>query len=267
MIDAHAKSLKSRFSAAAETYHVLSIPQAVVAERLAQLIPNEADGSRILEIGCGTGLLTTQILKRFPDAHVDAIDLSAIMIAQARARFASNPRIRWFAIDMTAFKPRHTYPLVVSSSSLHWLADLQGGVRHISDLVEPGGHMVFSVMLKGTLGELHALRKQIAPHKPPLRGMPRADEVMTAVAGTGFRILDSSVEDYKASYRSADAFLRTLHDQGVTGGAFSQSTLPLNRRELQALTDAYDHAYSSDAGHVYATYRVLFVIGVKPMGK
>ncbi|MCK4721557.1 class I SAM-dependent methyltransferase [bacterium] len=40
---------------------------------------------RILDIGCGTGLLTCQILELFPDAHVTAIDGSIAMLEEARA--------------------------------------------------------------------------------------------------------------------------------------------------------------------------------------
>ncbi len=266
MNDTHIKSVRGRFSAAAGTYEVLATAQSMAASHLLDTIPADADGSRILEIGCGTGLLTAHLLKRFPETRLDAIDVSDRMIAQARARFSDDPRIRWFAADMRAFKPRDPYPLIVSNSSLHWLPHLQEGLRHLAGLLTPSGRLIFAIMLYGTLGELHETRARVIPHKPPLRRLPRADEVMTAVATAGLRLVDSQVEDYKASYRGAAAFLRSLHDQGLTGGELSRSMLPLTRGELRALTEEYDHRFALEPGHVYATYRVLFIHALKPVG-
>jgi ubiquinone/menaquinone biosynthesis C-methylase UbiE len=41
---------------------------------------------RILDVGCGTGVFATQILRRFPDTQVWGLDLSAGMLARAQTR-------------------------------------------------------------------------------------------------------------------------------------------------------------------------------------
>jgi S-adenosylmethionine-diacylgycerolhomoserine-N-methlytransferase len=43
---------------------------------------------QILEVGCGTGANTLKLLKRFPNAHITALDLSPDMLAIARKKLA-----------------------------------------------------------------------------------------------------------------------------------------------------------------------------------
>ncbi len=43
---------------------------------------------RILELGCGTGTSTLLLAKKFPDATIDAVDLSPFFLARAKVRAA-----------------------------------------------------------------------------------------------------------------------------------------------------------------------------------
>ena len=43
-------------------------------------------GDRVLDLGCGTGALTAQVLEQDPRRQVTGLDLSEQMLAQARAR-------------------------------------------------------------------------------------------------------------------------------------------------------------------------------------
>ena len=54
-------------------------------ERMAQLLPGTL--SRLLDLGCGTGLELETIFARFPQLEVTAIDLSNAMLQKARAKF------------------------------------------------------------------------------------------------------------------------------------------------------------------------------------
>ena len=44
--------------------------------RLMRMIPHNRTYRRILDLGCGTGIVTMQLAERFPDAEVIGIDLS-----------------------------------------------------------------------------------------------------------------------------------------------------------------------------------------------
>lgn len=56
-----------------------------------------------LELACGTGILTRQLLARLgPGARLTATDVNPPMIEEARRRVPEDPRVAWRPADMTA---------------------------------------------------------------------------------------------------------------------------------------------------------------------
>lgn len=73
-------------------------------------------GSRVLDIGTGTGLIALMMAQRFPDAHVDAIDIDADAAAQAednarRSPFADRVAVR--CVSLQEFEIEREYDSIV----------------------------------------------------------------------------------------------------------------------------------------------------------
>ncbi|MFZ0927758.1 MAG: methyltransferase domain-containing protein [Syntrophobacteraceae bacterium] len=251
-------SISARFAAAAQSYHDESNMQRTVAEKLAASMPSREDFDSILEIGCGTGFLTELLGRRFPGALIDAVDIARPMIDLAKERIGECGRIRWHVADARQFRPDRDFPLIISSSALHWMTPVSETVKRLGSMLEPGGNLVSALMVQGTLGELHAARTCLFPGKTAPVCLPGAEEVLEALAAAGLKIERSSQEVLRERYDSARAFLRSLNRQGVTGTANSGCKL-LNRTELRKLTVYYDRKYATPSGGVFATYRVLYV--------
>ncbi|MCK5850729.1 MAG: hypothetical protein KAH23_07420, partial [Kiritimatiellae bacterium] len=64
------KSIAARFSAAANTYGHHASAQRAVALHVADLIQNLSSPAHALDIGCGTGIFTTQLAGLFPTAKI-----------------------------------------------------------------------------------------------------------------------------------------------------------------------------------------------------
>ena len=64
-----------------------------LAPRFADLVEVPADG-RVLDVGCGPGVLTSVLVDRFGADRVDAIDPSPGFVAAARARLPAGRRPR-----------------------------------------------------------------------------------------------------------------------------------------------------------------------------
>jgi malonyl-CoA O-methyltransferase len=260
----HQRSVTARFSAASATYHKEADVQKTVAKKLLSMASDLRPVDHALEIGCGTGVLTELLMKHFPTVMIHAMDVSKDMIAQARNRLSSNNHIQWFTSDLRTFAAPVSYSLIMSSSSMHWICPIEDGLRRMADLLEVRGDVVVALMLDGTLGELRTTRLRVAPHKPPLGRLPLAEEVLSGLKQTGLRVVTKWQETIRAHYVSAEAFLRTIHGQGLTGGAVSSSRCPLSRGELYRLRAEYEAEFSNDGSGVFASYEVLYLKATKP---
>jgi SAM-dependent methyltransferase len=64
-----------------------------------QRVCASAAPSRILDVGCGVGLLTELLGRAFPSSHVTGLECSDRSLEQARARCAGLPNVRLRAYD------------------------------------------------------------------------------------------------------------------------------------------------------------------------
>ena len=241
-----------RFSAAAETYDRHARPQLALAQSVVSVLP-EMYPEQILELGSGTGQLTRLLVERFPEIPIDAVDVAEKMVEHSRAKFKRFPQINWMVGDAQTYWGGDRYPLIVSSSALHWVSDLRKTCGNIFQSLEPGGTFALGMMLRGTLKELHGLRKEIVPGKTPELTLPTYTETSAALEAAGFRIERKKHSEEEILYSDAKAFLKAIHEQGVTGGKVSAGNAPLTRTELSRLVADYQEIYASD-GSVLATY-------------
>ncbi len=244
--------LSRRFSAAAETYDRHARPQLALAQSVVSMLP-EMYPEQILELGAGTGQLTRLLTDRFPDVLIDAIDLAEKMVLHSRDRFSRFPQINWIIGDAQSWRGDDLYPLIVSSAALHWTTDLKATCENIYANLEAGGTFALGMMLKGTLKELHELRNEIAPEKTPRITLPTYQETKACLQAAGFTLERCRHSEEEILYETASAFLKAIHEQGVTGGKISAGNAPLTRTEIGQLIADYQENYASDGG-VYATY-------------
>lgn len=129
----------------AQSYHVVSNPHqtwgAMVLDRLA-LRGDEA----AIDVGCGTGRLTAELLERLPNGTVIALDGSKNMLEKAEAVLAPRfgDRVRYVQADLTAVEPGDVasdLDLVFSTATFHWLPDHDRLFRWIHSILKPGGRL------------------------------------------------------------------------------------------------------------------------------
>ncbi len=257
------RGVATRFSAAAGTYQGLADVQRHVAERLVDMLarwvlPPGPDCA--VDIGCGTGLLAQLLRERYPGIRLVGLDIAPGMVHEARRLLGSGDGVQWLVADGRQMPFCRRFPLAVSSAALHWMPPWPEAFRSVASIVEPGGALAAAVMVEGTLSELHEARRMAAPDKAPPARLPRPGELALAVLGSGFNIQEKFTESFRERYPSARAFLRHIHDQGLTSGDYSVGPRLMNRGDLRRLENVYDRCFV-DGGGVYATYRVWYVMG------
>jgi ubiquinone/menaquinone biosynthesis C-methylase UbiE len=99
-------------------------------------------GDRVLDLGCGSGLITEYLHDQTGAAFV-GIDISAEAIGQARARTrAKRGRLAFGVGNMNrlAFGPE-TFSAVVAIDTLYYVNDLEATLRQAAGTLKPGGQL------------------------------------------------------------------------------------------------------------------------------
>lgn len=205
------RTITAAFSAAASRYESDAEAQIRAAALLAERLPELPPSPRVLELGCGTGLLTRLLLKHLPPgASLLASDLSPVMVEWARTSL-DDPRLDFAVMDAEAPSlPPASFDLVTSSLAAQWFENLPATLNRLVSLVRPGGTLLLGTLGSGTFAQwrdAHAalgLRAGIADY-------PSVDNLASMCPGA---VVDSV--SLTITYPDARAFLRALQTIGAT---------------------------------------------------
>lgn len=100
-------------------------------------------GDRLLDIGCGTGVLLDQLCTQSPGITAVGVDLSWSMLAVARERLGS--QVSLLRADAGRLPcAAQSFDLVVSNSSFHYWPDPRKGLSEVARVLRPGGQFVLT---------------------------------------------------------------------------------------------------------------------------
>ena len=149
--------------AIAQAYgRVAASPQMALMRRLvAQRAMALCSVGEAADIGCGTGLLATELARQAPDLHITGVDLAAEMLAQAQEHAArmdvvGRVTFRLGNGNRLPFEDR-ALDLVVSTLSLHHWADPVGVFNEIARVLRPGGAFLIADLRRDMLPPFYLL--------------------------------------------------------------------------------------------------------------
>ncbi|WBO23302.1 methyltransferase [Sphingomonas abietis] len=234
-------SVAASFGRAAD-YDAHAAVQRLVVDRLADRIaalplPPQP---RILEIGCGTGLLGVALADRLPDARWLMTDLSPAMLDRARQRFAGRETIDFAVMDGERPDVSGPFDLICSSLAFQWFADLPAAIDRLRGLLAPHGVLAFTTLAEGSFREW---RDAHGDRPAGTRDYPSAE----ALAAPGLTI---AMETIPMAHRDARDFLRAV--KGIGAGVPRPGHRPLGPRDLRAVMRRFE-AMGSVASYVVAT--------------
>ena len=130
-----------------DTYNEISADyQAMEGMKLMELA-SIGDGSRVLDLGCGTGRLTAVLAERVGSkGHVVGIDPDKERLKTAREK-NSRANITYFDADGETF-PEGPYDLVFSNYVLHWIEDKEPVFKRVSENLCTGGKFAFIIEME-----------------------------------------------------------------------------------------------------------------------
>jgi ubiquinone/menaquinone biosynthesis C-methylase UbiE len=122
-------------------------------------------GQVVLDVGCGPGALTAELVKRLDPASVSAVDPSEPFVAAARQRHPA-VTVRHASAEALPFEDR-TFDAALAQLVVHFMADPVQGLREMSRVSRDGGVVAACVWDhesgKGPLGVFWDAARKIDP--------------------------------------------------------------------------------------------------------
>ena len=124
-----------------------TIVQQAVSRALSRL--PEGRTVRILEVGAGTGGMTTYVLPKLPAGRTEYVfsDVTPVFFAKAEQKFRDYPFVRYQALDiekdplLQGYEP-HSFDLILASDVLHATSDLHEALGNILRLLSSAGLLI-----------------------------------------------------------------------------------------------------------------------------
>lgn len=95
----------------------------------------------VLDVGCGTGVLSERLLGAFPSCRLTGVDLSPAMVERARARLAGRAEVREADAERLPFHDG-AFDLVVCNDSFHHYPDPDRAAFQMWRVLRKGGALV-----------------------------------------------------------------------------------------------------------------------------
>lgn len=100
-------------------------------------------GERILDLGCGTGVLIQRLLKMTPEIEVFGIDACAEMLEIAKQKLPEFVDLKLGSADNLPF-PCNSFDVVVSTSAFHYFRDPSQALQEAKRVLKPNGRLVIT---------------------------------------------------------------------------------------------------------------------------
>ena len=241
-----------RFRRSFDTYDGAAVVQRAMAGRLIRQLrercPTPVD--RLLEIGCGTGLLTAHLLESLRPRELfvnDMVPQCAGLIEQMAADHRA-VAMRFLEGDIEKTDPLPgNLDVVAANAVFHWVSDLERLVKRIGEALRPGGLVAFSTFGPKNMEELRSLAGVSLEY-------PDA-ESLTNLLSRRFTLLHHSEETVRLEFSAPREVLRHLRETG-SNGLRPERWLPSRFRDFEK---RYGEEYSRE-GRVELTYHPMIFV-------
>lgn len=242
------------FSKKASSYNEGAVVQKIAAEELVSYLDHShttLPEGPLLEIGCGSGLVTELMTNRFADRSFEITDISPEMIASCRQALPKNPMHRFRLLDGEKFEGQQQYACIFSGCTIHWFHAWERTLQAWAQGVIPGGVLLFSFIQGSSFPEWSQVAGDLGM-ACSMNEMPYLADVKEVADSLGEA--ECWERNITVSYDKAISFFRSLKQIGATASRMEHVLTPANWKILLAALD------QSQAGKFTITYKIGFCV-------
>jgi trans-aconitate 2-methyltransferase len=242
----------------AGSYHGLAQPHQQWGAQILDRLPLRGDET-VLDLGCGTGRLTAQLLERLgPDASVIGIDGSARMVEEATRLLGDDPRTTFRRQDLLALAVDPPADAAVSSATFHWIHDHEALFARVRAALKPGAWFVAQCGGEGNIANVAAAAAAVSLREPFASALAdfanpwhyaAPGVTATRLEGAGFAVERVWLTDSPEHPRPLTDYLRTI--------TLSAHVAHLPEALRDPFVDAVAEAMGPDPVHDYVRLNII----------
>ncbi len=246
------------FGRAAHSYDEAAQLQHEIGRRMLQRLDYvKLQPTNILDLGCGTGVATEALMKRYPGAQVFALDFALPMLAQTRRRGRWLRRPRCLCADLDALPlADQSIDLIVANASIQWSNQAPEMLAGLHRVLSPGGLLMFTSFGPDTLQELRAAWSGV-DGRERVHGFIDMHDYGDMLVHAGFAEPVMDVEHFSLLYADAASVMRDLKNIGAGNAGQARNRGLTGRASLRAFEAAYEK-YRDSEQKLPATYEVIY---------
>jgi malonyl-CoA O-methyltransferase len=255
--------IASSFGAASSGYHSAAALQRASEDALLDRLDFLKNAPQtIVDLGAGPGRAAGVLCRRYPKAHLIALDLALPMLQLARREFSWRRRFSRVCADAHALPlPSQSVDLLFSSLCLQWCTDLRQVYGEIRRVLKPGGLFLFATLGPETLDELRAAWTHVdaAPH---VHGFPDLQVVGNALMASGLRDPMLERDVWTRHHASVRELMRELQTLGAANADTRRTRGLYGPKALAKVENAYEPLRT--AAGIPSTWEMYFGIAFGP---
>lgn len=223
-----------------------------------------APGQRALDVGCGTGALTTELARKVGAEHVAAVDPSEPFAAACAASVAGAD-VRVGGAETLPFTDA-TFDAALSQLVVNFMTDAPSGVAEMRRVTKPGGTVAActwdyrdGMTMLRVFWDAAVATDPSAPHEGSTMPFCSRDELDQLWREVGLADVETGEIVVQRSYSSFDDFWEPFTFGVGPGGAYCVSLDPPAR---EVLREECMRQLGSPAGPLDLTARAWLVRGI-----
>ena len=242
------KTLSRRaFEKAAKAYDEAAILQREVASRLVERLDYMLiEPAVVLDAGVGTGYCGEDLVQRYPDSQVIALDIANAMLEQTRFKLQDNKNISYLASDVESIAlADNSVDLIVSSLTVQWCNDYLKAFAEFKRVLKPGGCLLFTSFGPDALKELRHCWAKV-DNDSHVNSFIDMHHVGDALLNAGFEnpVMDSEV--ITVTYKDVYQIMRDLKTIGAHNVLNGRRHSLTGKKRLQAMVAEYETFREND---------------------
>jgi malonyl-CoA O-methyltransferase len=248
--------IRRSFAAASMTYDSVAALQRTVGKELLHSIEAARLNGTLLDLGCGTGFLTGELLAHASHEILLALDIAWPMLQAARIKLAGQPVIYLCADAERMPLANQSIDHICSNLALQWCRNLDAVFNDMKRMLKPDGQLAFSTFGPQTLHELKTAWATVDDYNH-VNEFHSPIQLKQFLQRAEFQDIRFESKLYTSRYDSVWTLMQALKHLGAHHVITGRNKRITTKTAMQQMIEAYELLKIKD--QIPATFEVIIV--------